>query len=97
MALEEYRRKRDFGKTSEPPPGTINPRKDELSYLIQKHDATRLHYDFRLELKGVLLSWAVTKGPSLDPAVKRLAVRTVRSRMALSRARYPRVSTAGAP
>jgi bifunctional non-homologous end joining protein LigD len=76
MALEEYRRKRDFGKTSEPPPGVVKPRKDELSYLIQKHDATRLHYDFRLELNGVLLSWAVTKGPSLDPADKRLAVRT---------------------
>ncbi|HTM13431.1 MAG TPA: DNA ligase D [Bryobacteraceae bacterium] len=76
MALEEYRQKRDFGKTSEPPPGVIKPRKDELSYLIQKHDATRLHYDFRLELNGVLLSWAVTKGPSLDPADKRLAVRT---------------------
>jgi bifunctional non-homologous end joining protein LigD len=76
MALEEYRRKRDFGKTSEPPPGAIKARKDELSYLIQKHDATRLHYDFRLELNGVLLSWAVTKGPSLDPADKRLAVRT---------------------
>lgn len=76
MALEEYRRKRDFGKTPEPPPGAIRARKEELSYLIQKHDATRLHYDFRLELNGVLLSWAVTKGPSLDPADKRLAVRT---------------------
>ena len=76
MALEEYRRKRDFGKTPEPAPGTVKPRKDKLSYLIQKHDATRLHYDFRLELNGVLLSWAVTKGPSLDPADKRLAVRT---------------------
>ena len=76
MALEEYKRKRDFGKTSEPPPGTIKARKEELSYLIQKHDATRLHYDFRLELDGVLLSWAVTKGPSLNPSDKRLAVRT---------------------
>ena len=76
MALEEYRRKRDFGKTAEPPPGRIKARKEELSYLIQKHDATRLHYDFRLELDGVLLSWAVTKGPSLNPADKRLAVRT---------------------
>jgi len=76
MALEEYIRKRDFGKTPEPPPGGIKARNDELSYLIQKHDATRLHYDFRLELNGVLLSWAVTKGPSLDPADKRLAVRT---------------------
>ena len=76
MALEEYRRKRDFRKTPEPPPGAIKARKEELSYLVQKHDATRLHYDFRLELNGVLLSWAVAKGPSLDPADKRLAVRT---------------------
>ena len=76
MALEEYRRKRDFKKTPEPPPGRVETRKDGLSYLIQKHDATRLHYDFRLELDGVLLSWAVTKGPSLNPADKRLAVRT---------------------
>ena len=76
MALEEYRRKRDFAKTSEPPPRAIKPRKHELSYLIQKHDATRLHYDFRLEWNGVLLSWAVTKGPSLNPSDKRLAVRT---------------------
>src|SRR5437868_9245307 len=76
MALEEYKRKRDFGKTPEPPPGRIGTKKEELSYLIQKHDATRLHYDFRLELDGVLLSWAVTKGPSLNPSDKRLAVRT---------------------
>ncbi|HTM47230.1 MAG TPA: DNA ligase D [Bryobacteraceae bacterium] len=76
MALEEYRRKRDFSKTGEPPPGKVTARNKQLSYLIQKHDATRLHYDFRLELDGVLLSWAVTKGPSLDPADKRLAVRT---------------------
>src|ERR1700720_2740529 len=76
MALEEYSRKRDFKKTSEPPPGRVTARKQALSYLIQKHDATRLHYDFRLELDGVLLSWAVTKGPSINPADKRLAVRT---------------------
>lgn len=76
MALEEYKRKRDFGKTSEPPAGKVKPREKHLAYLIQKHDATRLHYDFRLELDGVLLSWAVTKGPSLNPADKRLAVRT---------------------
>jgi bifunctional non-homologous end joining protein LigD len=76
MALEEYSRKRNFSKTSEPRPGRLKVREKKLSYLIQKHDATRLHYDFRLELDGVLLSWAVTKGPSLDPADKRLAVRT---------------------
>lgn len=76
MALEEYSRKRDFRKTPEPSPGRIRSGTQNLSYLIQKHDATRLHYDFRLELDGVLLSWAVTRGPSLNPADKRLAVRT---------------------
>jgi len=76
MPLEEYQRKRNFKKTTEPAPGPIKKREKKLSYLIQKHDATRLHYDFRLELDGVLLSWAVTKGPSLNPADKRLAVRT---------------------
>src|SRR5512145_2734871 len=76
MPLEEYRRKRDFAKTPEPRPARATGRQSGLSYLIQKHDATRLHYDFRLELDGVLLSWAVTKGPSLNPADKRLAVRT---------------------
>jgi bifunctional non-homologous end joining protein LigD len=76
LALEEYRRKRDFKKTPEPPAVAGRPSSDKLSYLIQKHDATRLHYDFRLELDGVLLSWAVTKGPSLNPSDKRLAVRT---------------------
>ena len=76
MPLDEYTRKRDFRKTPEPAPGPVRTRDESLSYLIQKHDATRLHYDFRLELDGVLLSWAVTKGPSLNPADKRLAVRT---------------------
>jgi bifunctional non-homologous end joining protein LigD len=76
MALEEYRRKRDFTKTPEPAPGRIRARAKGLSFLIQKHDATRLHHDFRLELDGVLLSWAVTDGPSINPADKRLAVRT---------------------
>src|ERR1700728_1339158 len=81
MALEEYRRKRDFRKTPEPPAERLRTRPAparaaNLAYLIQKHDATRLHYDFRLELDGVLLSWAVTKGPSVNPADKRLAVRT---------------------
>jgi len=75
MALEEYKRKRDFKKTSEPP-AEKRVSHQGFSYLIQKHDATRLHYDLRLELDGVLLSWAVTKGPSLNPSDKRLAVRT---------------------
>jgi bifunctional non-homologous end joining protein LigD len=75
MALEEYRRKRDFKRTPEPAPGKAASRPG-FSYLVQKHDATRLHYDLRLELDGVLLSWAITKGPSLDPADKRLAVHT---------------------
>src|SRR5690606_36445300 len=75
--LKEYRAKRDFTKTAEPDDRAVAEKKsDALSFVVQKHDATRLHYDFRLEWKGVLKSWAVTRGPSYDPAEKRLAVRT---------------------
>src|SRR6266545_764255 len=76
MPLEEYRRKRRFQVTPEPSgEKRERPKREKaLAYVIQKHRASHLHYDFRLEWKGVLLSWAVPKGPSLNPADKRLAM-----------------------
>ena len=78
MPLEEYWRKRDFGKTPEPAgdrgkgagAGLVAKRR----FVVQRHRATRLHYDFRLEVEGVLVSWAVPKGPTLDPSIRRMAV-----------------------
>lgn len=72
MSLVRYKEKRDFKKTSEPKGGKSNA--DSLIFVIQKHAASRLHYDLRLQMEGVLKSWAVPKGPSTDPSVKRLAM-----------------------
>src|ERR1700726_195985 len=73
--LAEYKRKRDFTKTAEPSAKPAKPHKKPI-FVIQEHDARRLHYDLRLEADGVLKSWAVTKVPTMDPSIRRLAVRT---------------------
>ncbi len=74
--LAEYNRKRDFARTPEPSGGKAGKKVGGNAFIVQKHDATRLHWDLRLEADGVLKSWAVTKGPAPDPDIKRLAVRT---------------------
>ncbi|NLG76177.1 MAG: ATP-dependent DNA ligase, partial [Xanthomonadaceae bacterium] len=74
--LHDYADKRKFTRTPEPEPKLVTDRRGPLLFVVQKHAARRLHYDFRLELDGVLKSWAVPKGPSLDPREKRMAVET---------------------
>src|SRR5579862_3168353 len=94
--LDRYNSKRDFARTLEPRGQSKPDRTSEHRYVIQKHAARRLHYDLRLELDGVFKSWAVTRGPSLNPNDKRLAVesRIIRFRTATSRGLSPRDNTA---
>lgn len=75
MSLNEYNKKRDFSKTKEPKASNKNTKKKQI-FVVQKHDASNLHYDFRLSINGVLKSWVIPKGPSLNPKDKRLAIET---------------------
>lgn len=74
MSLEEYKKKRDFEKSPEPKEGEKKSNVKELAFVVHRHKASRLHYDFRLESKGVLKSWAIPKGPSMNPKDKRLSM-----------------------
>lgn len=74
--LKPYQDKRDFDKTPEPKGSNVKKNSNSPSFVIQKHDATNLHYDFRLEIDNTLKSWAIPKGPSTDPSVKRMAIPT---------------------
>src|SRR5215510_8845018 len=76
MPLEEYQAKRDFNKTAEPAPHEVEERTGPLTFVVQKHAARRLHYDFRLEVDGVLKSWPIPNGPSYTHGERRLAVMT---------------------